>query len=183
MHLSRKCPVPFVMLLVFTMSGTLVAQVREKSAGPLKGGAGNQFSDSQKAALKQLQADLRKIQQQSEATQEQKESLKKSLAAMADGATKPDPASIDKLAADLSEALADGNLTNAELLRLAQSLQAVLNSANIPQEEIKQTISDAQALLAAKGIEKGDLDKIVADLKQIAQETASRSAGRVKLNR
>lgn len=131
---------------------------------------GANLSAQQQQNLQKLQADLQAIKQGSTVTEAQITALKNDLLAMADGATKPDAALVQKLAADVSAALADGKLTNAEKAKLAQDLDAVMDSANIPEAEVQQAISDAQALLAASGITKEEVQTVVKDLQAIATE-------------
>lgn len=132
--------------------------------------SGTHLSETQKQNLQKLQADLQAIQQGSQVTTEQKQALKNDLMAMAEGATKPDPALVQQLANDLSEAIADGSIDNKEKAQLANDLQKVMTSANIPPEEVNQAIADAQAILTASGVDKSEVQTIVSDLKAIATE-------------
>jgi hypothetical protein len=131
---------------------------------------GSQLSEQQQQNLQKLQSDLQAIKQGSQVTPEQKQALKNDLLAMADGATKPDPALVQQLANDLSAALADGNVSNAEKAKLTKDLDAVMDSASIPAAEVQQAISDAQAILTASGVDKADVQTIVKDLQAIANE-------------
>ena len=131
---------------------------------------GKNLSDRQQGNIKQLQSDLSDIKEGSQVTPEQKTDLKNSLMAMADGATKPNPATVQKFADDLGEALSDGRLSVAEQNQLAKDLEAVMNSANIPQAEIDKAIADAQAILLASGVDKSDVQKLGYDMQQIVTE-------------
>lgn len=130
--------------------------------------AGSSLSETQQQNLQKLQTDLMSLQEGSQVTQAQKDSLKDALAAIADGATRPDQNLVQQLANDLTDALTDQNLSTMEKIQLANDLQQVMNSANIPMEEVEQAIADAQAILAASGIREKDVQTIVADLKAIA---------------
>lgn len=131
---------------------------------------GTHLSGQQQGNLTQLKSDLTAIKQGSQVTQQQKDDLKNSLMAMADGATKPDPAAVQKLADDLADAMTDGSLSLAEKHKLAEDAEAVMQSASIPQAEVQQAIADAQAILLASGVDKSDVQTIVHDLQQIATE-------------
>ncbi|MBL8204511.1 MAG: hypothetical protein JNM09_09805 [Blastocatellia bacterium] len=131
---------------------------------------GSNLSPTQQQNIQKLQADLQAIKQGSQVTTEQKQALKNDLMAMADGATKPDPALVQQLANDLSEAIADGSIDSKEKAQLANDLQKVMNSAGIPPEEVNQAIADAQAILASSGVDKSAVQTIVNDLKAIATE-------------
>lgn len=141
-----------------------------RSGSQGKAATGANLSEQQKQNIAKLQADLNAIKQGSQVTPEQVTALKNDLLAMADGATKPDPALVNQLATDLAEALEDGNLSNKEKAQLSQDLYAVMNSANIPASEVNQAIADAQAILLASGVTKDEVQLVVNDLKAIAAE-------------
>lgn len=90
--------------------------------------------------------------------------------AMAEGANKPDPVAVQKLADDLGKALSDGRLSVAEQYKLSEDLEAVMNGANIPSAEVEKAVADAQAMLIAYGVDKGDAQTVVYDMQQIAAE-------------
>lgn len=138
---------------------------------------GSHISETQQKNIQKLTSDLQAIKQGSQVTPEMKQALKNDLMAMADGATKPDPALVDKLAADLADAMSDGNISNAEKAKLTNDLYAVMNSANISTAEVSQAIADAQVILTASGIEKQDAQTIIADLKAIAAEAQKNHSG------
>ncbi|MFN0112200.1 MAG: hypothetical protein ACKVZH_25345 [Blastocatellia bacterium] len=132
--------------------------------------SGSHISEAQQQNIQKLTSDLQAIKKGSQVTPEMKTALKNDLMAMADGATKPDPALVEKLATDLADAMSDGAISNAEKAKLTNDLYAVMNSANIPAAEVNQAIADAQAILAASGVDKQDAQLIVSDLKAIAAE-------------
>jgi hypothetical protein len=149
---------------------------RPAPAGKPSGGSvdahpgGDRTSPAQQANLEALQSDLASLKAGSQVTQQQKDDLKSSLMAMADGATKPDPAAVQALANDLSAALVDGNLSTAEKVRLSQDLETVMNSANVPPADVQAAIADAQQILTASGVDRSDVQAIAADLQAIANE-------------
>jgi hypothetical protein len=131
---------------------------------------GSNLPPAQQQNLQKLQADLQAIKQGSQVTAEQKQALKNDLMAMADGATKPDPALVQQLANDLANAMSDGQIDNKEKAQLANDLQKVMAGANIPPEEVNQAIADVQAILTASGVDKAEMQTIVNDLQAIAAE-------------
>lgn len=131
---------------------------------------GAHMSETQQQNIQKLTSDLQAIKQGSQVTPEMKQALKNDLMAMADGATKPDPALVQKLADDLADAMSDGNISNAEKAKLTNDLYAVMNSANIPASEVNRAIADAQVILAASGVTKQDVQTIANDMKAIVAE-------------
>jgi exonuclease VII large subunit len=131
-----------VVFLVIVLSGTMAMTTlakskrnRQKSTGTLQErttATGSKMSKTQQQNINKLKADLNSIKQGSQVTQAQKDALKNSLTAIVDGATKPDPDLVQQLANDLTQAIADSNLTTKEKIQLATNLQKVMNSANIP---------------------------------------------------
>lgn len=185
--LMKTCVV-LVACMVAMFAESASAQVRGQLRERVKA-AGNRAAvkptatEAQQENIKQLQADLAAIKAGSEVTPEQIEALKKSLNALVSGATKPDPALVEKLATELAEAKADGELTTAELLRLSQDLEAVFNSAGISQAELEKALNDIQKILLASGVDKSDVQTIMNDLKKIAAEAKSNAGSRPRLRR
>jgi hypothetical protein len=177
--LSRSVAVVFAAALVATPMTDSLAQRRGERKQPTTTRTapptptGEHMSDRQKGNLKQLQSDLLAIQEGSQVTQQQKDDLEKSLMALVDGATRPDPAAVEKLATDLAEALADGHVSANERYKLAEDLEDVMNSANVPEAEVEKAIADAQAILLASGVTRSDVETIVYDLQQIAAEASA----------
>ncbi len=169
-------PALFLTVSLTALSATALAQRpggrlgRTGNETTNKQPSGSHLSETQQKNIQKLTSDLQAIKQGSQVTPEMKQALKNDLMAMADGATKPDPALVDKLAADLADAMSDGNISNAEKAKLTNDLYAVMYSANIPASEVNQAIADAQVILAASGVTKQDVQTIVADLKAIATE-------------
>lgn len=156
------------------------AQAQEAKPGLVKQQPGSCLSPTQQQNVQQLQSDLLAIKQGSQVTPEQKDALKKDLMAMADGATKPDPAAVQSLSSGLSQAMADGQFSYKEKVDLTQDVQQVMNSANIPKEEVEKALKDAQLILESSGVSKADAETIMTDLKAIAaegQKNAQAAAG------
>ncbi|MGE0489948.1 MAG: hypothetical protein AB7S38_12150 [Vulcanimicrobiota bacterium] len=130
----------------------------------------NHVSPTQQGNLQKLQSDLLKLKGESQVTPAQKEKLANDLYALADGAHKPDRATVDKLAADLSSAVADSSISQAEMARLMRDIEAVLDSAGIPPAEVSAVIHDAQQILLSSNVDRADVQVIVADLEAIARE-------------
>lgn len=171
----------FIIALMLTvclaaLSATALAQRaggRFGKTGAEKSGnkpTGAHMSETQQQNIQKLTSDLQAIKQGSQVTPEMKQALKNDLMAMADGATKPDQALVQKLADDLADAMSDGNISNAEKAKLTNDLYAVMNSANIPASEVNQAIADAQVILAASGVTKQDVQTIANDMKAIVAE-------------
>ncbi|MBI3879974.1 MAG: hypothetical protein HY301_07900 [Verrucomicrobia bacterium] len=178
-----KCELILSMTLVFASGFPSEAALKKRPEPPGKAAPqlnppdrpnpperGSHLSPTQQQNLKQLQTDLGSIKSGSQVTTEQKQALAKSLRAMADGATKPNPALTQQLANDLSQAVADGKLSVPEKMKLSQDLTAVMNSANIPPAEVNQAIADAQVILVASGVTKAEVQKVAADCQAIAAE-------------
>lgn len=155
------------------------AQSSAKAAGKTSTGNQSQSRDLSNASpeVQKLASDLEGIKSGSQVTQAQKDDLKNSLTAMADGATKPDPVLVEDLSSDLSSALSDGNLSTKEMAQLSSDLEKVMNSANIPMSEVQAAIVSAQTLLTASGVDKADVQLVVADLQAIAKSAQSKAAG------
>lgn len=138
-----------------------------------------QPTEAQQQNIQKLEDDLNAIKANSQVTEQQKQDLKNSLYALAEGATKPDKATVDKLATDLSSALADGNFSNQEKAQLANDLETVMNSANIPAEEVEAAITSITAILKSSNISKEDVAVIKTDLQNIAAERKVNRGSRI----
>jgi len=101
----------------------------------------------------------------------QKTSLLNNLSHAAQGA-KASTASVKKLAADLTPALAQRKkLTAAQQKKLAVDVHAVFNSSHLSAAQQKMMFDDVQKILTEAGAAQGDIDGVVADLKKISEET------------
>ena len=98
---------------------------------------------------------------------------------MAEGTTRPDKNAVDKLAADLSEAIVDGNISSQETATLANDLQKVMNSANIPKSEVDSAIAGIASILESSNVSKADVKTIKKDLQNIAVERKTNRGSRV----
>lgn len=181
---------------ILTLLALLVATV-PAFAGPLGGGGGNRpaptgshlanakakarsaaenhtagqnMSDQQKANVQKLQSDLASIKAGSTVTEAQKQAVKDSLTALADGAVKPSEESVIALADSLTTALADEDLTPQEKIQIANSVEAVLTSANISQAEVEALVASTQALLVASGVTREEARTVADDLRAIGIE-------------
>lgn len=129
--------------------------------------------------LETLKTDLQAIRGKSEVTAEQKTALKSSLAACLDGACKPSQASVNQLAAGLSNAAADGALSMQEVLTIQKSVQTVLNEANITDAEIEALKASAKAVLDASNVTREDAEKILKDIEAVA--TTARDNAKIRV--
>jgi|SRR5450756_548845 len=101
----------------------------------------------------------------------QKMSLLNNLS-QASQSTKASTASVKKLAADLTPALAQRKkLTVAQQKKLAVDVHAVFNSSHLSAAQQKMMFDDAQKILTQAGVAQDDADNVVTDLKKIADET------------
>jgi hypothetical protein len=135
------------------------------------------MSTTQQQNVQQLQSDANAIKQGSQVTQAQKDALKNDLNSMAKGASRPDPALTEQLTNDLSQAMADSQLSGKEKAKLMSDVEAVMNSANVSKAQVNQAIADAQAILIASGMSQAQAQAIVNDLKAIAAEAQNNAAG------
>ena len=99
-----------------------------------------------------------------------KQQLAADLTAMAEGATTPSQATVQKLVNDLTAATADKSLSSREIAQLTSDFNKVLNSAGISVSEFNAVVSDAQTILKASGVSSADATLIAADLKAIGAE-------------
>lgn len=129
-----------------------------------------EISAGQQANIQKLAGDLQKIKSQSQITPEMKNELSNDLMNMCKGAQKPSTESVNKLVSDLTNALADKNLSKTELLSIAKDLHYVLNSANITDAQISDVLSDVETILTASGVTQADANVIIQDLNNIINE-------------
>ena len=103
-------------------------------------------------------------------TAAQRQSLTNDLATAAQAA-KAQPASIAKLADDLTTAIAGKEKSRAQQPKLAQYVHAIFNSSHLTAVQQQMIFSDAQKLLVNGGVALDDATNVVNDLKTIASET------------
>jgi hypothetical protein len=125
---------------------------------------GSNLSATQQRNLEKLKGDLEAIKGKSQVTPQMKQQLAADLTAMADGATKPSQATVQKLVNDLTAATADKNLSSHEIAQLTNDFYKVLNSAGISASEFNAAISDAQAILKGSGVTSADAALVASDL-------------------
>jgi hypothetical protein len=100
----------------------------------------------------------------------QKQSLTNDLAIAAQGA-KPQPASISKLADDLTTAIAGKEKLRAPQPKLAQFVHAIFNSAHLTTAQQQMIFSGVQKILTDGGASPDETASVVGDIKTIASET------------
>ncbi len=159
-----------LLIMAIMFSALPVFAQRERPQGKL-------MSDAQQGHVEKLKGDLLSIQEASQVTPAQKEALKSDLMAMVDGAVKPDPALVQKLADDLADALSDGEISSREMAKLVGDLEAVMNGANVSMSEVDKAISDVKAILLSSGVSQADVQQIVRDLEAIAEEAQKNVKG------
>ena len=99
-----------------------------------------------------------------------KQSLTNDLAIAAQGA-KPQPASISKLADDLTTAIAGKEKLRAPQQKLAQFVHAIFNSAHLTTAQQQMIFSGVQKILTDGGASPDEATNVVNDIKTIASET------------
>jgi hypothetical protein len=122
-------------------------------------------------SLAKVRADLAAITPNSQVTPEQKQQLAKDLLATAQGANKPSSATVAALAKELSAAISQKPLSDANRNRLLTDLAAVLNPANIQPTQMQAITADVQAIFQTSGLARGDAVKIADAVKAVAAET------------
>jgi hypothetical protein len=121
-------------------------------------------------ALAKLQTDLAAVKVNSTVTPAQKQQLARDFTLLAQGSRKPSPAAANKLAEDMSAALAQKSLTEGTRSRLAQNLNAVLNPGNISASQMQEIVSDVQAIFQVSGLPRKDAVAIADSVKAIGAE-------------
>ena len=100
----------------------------------------------------------------------QKQSLTNDLAIAAQG-TKPQPASISKLADDLTTAIAGKEKFRVPQPKLAQFVHAIFNSSHLTAAQQQMVFNGVQKILTDGGALPDDATNVVNDIKTIASET------------
>ena len=96
--------------------------------------------------------------------------LAKDMANVAQGATKPSPATLAKLSDHLTTAFAEAKLTVPLKTRLAQNIGVLLNSANTPPNQKEAMITDVESILQTGGASAENASAVAADLKTVTEE-------------
>jgi hypothetical protein len=137
---------------------------------------------AQEKSFNKLKADLEAVQPRAAVTKEQTAKLQKDLLAVVDGSTRPKPATVRTLSADLADVLAKrSGPTALETDQLAHDLKTVMNSAYSSVVDVSKAIKDGQATLKASGLSEADAQIIARDLKAISTEiTAAGQPGMIK---
>ena len=113
------------------------------------------------------------IQEKSDITQTQKETLGNDIKSAPQDAHKPDRSAIDKVVSDMLEFMSDGYLGYREIETLKDDINLLLNSANISDEEIEILKEDLQAIGESSNFSEEDLETLYKDTVQIV-ETAKK---------
>lgn len=129
----------------------------------------------QKENIEKLIADLKAIQDKSELTDSQRETLKNDLISTLQGVQKPSQTAVENLAADFSEIISDDHIDLNEIKVLQEDVNLVLNSANISDEKIEVLKEDFQAIVESSNISEEDLETLWNDIVQIL-ETARKAS-------
>jgi hypothetical protein len=102
----------------------------------------------------------------------EKTSLLNNLSQAGRGSNKASAASVKKLAADLSPALAQRKkLTAVQQKKLAVDVHALFNSSHLSAAQQKTMFDEVQKIFTEAGVGQDDTDNVVTDLKKIAEET------------
>lgn len=142
------------------------------------------LSSQQQANLDRLQQDLETLATGAKNAEAEIRQLANDLQGMSIQA--PDPALVEQLAADLQAAIADSNLSKAEIAQLTQDVNAVLNSADLSPQELEVLLDDVEAILSAAGVGRAEIEAVVRDLQAIydeAQGNAGDAATRRRVRR
>lgn len=147
----------------------------DTSAADVRAQAKARMSPQQQQNVAKLQQDLAALKSGSEVTQGQKDALTTSLTNLAQGTVKPSQESVSKLSSDLSNAMADGDISKAEQIQLSQDVAVVMNSANVPMAEVQAVIADVESILISSNVDRSDVQTISADLRAIATELQTKA--------
>jgi len=124
----------------------------------------------QQQALVQLLTDLGKTKP------DESEKIAADLMAVAQGPNKPSWPAINKLAKDLTRALAGKPLTGNPRSRMAVDLQTILNGGNLPAAQMNDVIANVTAILKKAGAEEKAAAAVGDDLRAIAAEIKQKPA-------
>jgi hypothetical protein len=127
----------------------------------------------QLTATQRLQIAMGAIKTNSTVTAAQKAEITRDLTGTITGSNKHSPASISKLADDLSAALAEKSLTKPQQARLVQDIITLFNGAGLSPTRRQSILDDAQSLL---GNGSSRATAVMNDLKTIAGITPEPAA-------
>jgi alanyl-tRNA synthetase len=94
--------------------------------------------------------------------------LANDLTAVAQGASKPAPEAVSKLADHLTSALEEAKIPQSKKVHLAQEVAVVMNCANALPANTQAMIKDVQSILEAGGSSSDNSQAVAADLQAIA---------------
>jgi hypothetical protein len=124
--------------------------------------------------LNKLKTDLEAIAPRSTPTKEQTTALYQDLLAVVDGSSRPTPAVVQQLAADLASMMSRlGKSGSIDTIKLVQSLKVVMNSAYLSPVNVHAATLASLDVLNTSGIADGDSQAIARDLKAISTEAAA----------
>jgi len=97
------------------------------------------------------------------------------LSSLATGSAKPSPITLQKLANDLSAAMAGKTPTVNQRGRMAKDIQSVLSGANVPADQMDDIIADVPYLLKRMGADETAASVVGDDLKTVNAEIKKKS--------
>ena len=103
-------------------------------------------------------------------TPDQRQSLTNDLASAAQG-TKATADAVDKLADDLTAAMAGNGRMRPQEPKLAQYVHAIFNTAQLTPQQEQMIYADTQRMLVNGGVAREDATNLVSDIKAVADET------------
>lgn len=133
----------------------------------LKANAVAKMTQEQKDNFKKLQTDAAALKAKSEVTKEDKANLKADIINCLDTIKQPDPATIQKLAADLIKFYADGKISPDEIVKITEDVMAIMLSAGMTESDVEAIIKDIKVIVDHSNLTPEDLKLIANDLKAI----------------
>ncbi len=128
------------------------------------------ISQSQLQLIGKLQTDLTAFKAGKPITPELKQQLTNDFATLAKKAAKPSPPALEKLADDLSAALAEKRVSFNAQAQLAKDINIVVNSVNLSTPQVLGIVDEAQTMLKGGGVPELNASTVGADLKAIVTE-------------
>ena len=133
--------------------------------------------DSQRQNLAKLKADLKAIHGKSQITKQQKQAVAQELYAILSAAQRPSQESVQALAGDLTQFLADGKIGPGEAFQLTTDISSVLSAANISQESAQKLKAEVQVLLKASNLTQADVKLLQQDIQAVIQTAQQNRPG------
>ena len=120
--------------------------------------------------IAKLKVDVARIHTEHKVTDQSKEEFSRDLLSIAQGSTKPSPATLSKLADDLLPALAASSVTTAADDKLVQRLVVVVNSGGLTATRTQEISEETQTALQSAGVSPADASKVASDLQSISAD-------------